>query len=329
MEKLKSSPRDVFMHIFAIVLLYISAGSFLTIAFQSINILFPDAVNQFRFSGAPDQIRWAISAIIVIFPVFLWASRFLRRDIANNPEKADLRIRKWLLYFTIFAAAGFIIGDIVSLVYNFLQGELTIRFLLKVFFVLLVAAAVFWYYLSDLRRKAGEFAQKERIFLWAVIVIVIISVVVGFLFAGSPFKQRLIRFDDQRVGDLQVLQGQILNYWMQKDRLPASLDDLRDSISGFVPPRDPQTAAPYTYRTTGDLSFELCANFNLPSEESPGYKSRFAVPYPAGPYYDPGVSAPESWDHPAGSHCFTRTIDPEIYGKGENIPLQKRPPVID
>ena len=318
MEKnhIKSSPRDVFMHIFMIVLLYMSAASFLTIAFQSINILFPDAVNQFRFSGAPDQIRWAISAIVVIFPVFLWASRFLRRDIANNPEKADLRIRKWLLYFTIFAAAGFIIGDIVSLVYNFLQGELTLRFILKVLFVLLVAAAVFWYYLSDLRRKAGEFAQKEKIFLWAVIVIVIISVIVGFLFAGSPFKQRLIRFDDQRVGDLQILQGQILNYWMQKDRLPASLDDLRDSISGFVPPRDPQTTAPYTYRTTGDLSFELCANFNLSSEETLHAKGRYPISYPAypaGPYYDPGVSAPESWDHPAGEHCFTRTIDPELY----------------
>ena len=210
--KLKSSPRDVFMHIFMIVLLYMSAASFLTIAFQTVNLLFPDALNEFRFSGAPDRIRWAIASIIVIFPVFLWASRFLHRDIAKNPEKADLRIRKWLLYFTIFAAAGFIIGDIVTLIYNFLQGELTVRFALKIFFVLLVAASVFGYYLRDLKRQAGEFSKNTKIFLWAVIAVVIASVVVGFIFAGSPFKQRLIRFDDQRVSDLQILQGQIVNF---------------------------------------------------------------------------------------------------------------------
>ena len=323
-SKVKSSPRDVFMHIFMIVLLYMSAASFLTIAFQSVNILFPDQINEFRFSGAPDRIRWAVSAIIVVFPVFLWASRFLYRDISKNPEKGELRIRKWLLYFTIFAAAGFVIGDIVSLIYNFLQGELTVRFALKIFFVLLVAVSVFGYYLHDLKKRAGEFSKNTKIFIWGVIALAIASVIVGFIFAGSPFKQRLLKFDNQRISDLQTLQNQIVNYWIQKKRLPVSLDDLRDSISGFVPPHDPQTSAAYTYRTTSALGFELCADFKLSSKDNYYYRERFSIAPRAVSYIDspagPLPAEVDTWDHPAGNHCFIRTIDPELYGKDQISP---------
>lgn len=312
--KIKSSPKDVFMHLFAIILLYVSAGSFLTVVFQLINYKFPDQLNNFFGSG---PIRWAIASLVVIFPIFLWASRFLESDIARNPEKGDLRIRKWLLYFTLFAAAGFIIGDLVTLIFNFLEGELTVRFLLKILAVLLVAACVFGYYLYSLRKKPGEFSKRAKIFVWAVIAVVAVAVIGGFISAGSPFKQRLLRFDGQRLADLQTLQSQIVNYWTQKNRLPAALDDLRDSISGFIPPVDPETGAPYTFRTTGNLSFELCARFNLSSKDNTLYKERYAYPVPVGPYGEPTL---DNWDHGVGEHCFLRTIDPELYGKDVNVP---------
>ena len=315
--RIKSSPKDVFMHLFAIILLYISAGSFLTLVFQLINYKFPDQLNHY-FGGGP--IRWAIASLVVIFPVFLWASRFLERDLARNPDKGDLRIRKWLLYFTLFAAAGFIIGDLVTLIFNFLEGELTVRFLLKVLAVLVLAAGVFGYYLYSLRKKSGEFSERAKIFVWVVIAIVVLAVILGFISAGSPFKQRLIKFDQQRINDLQILQNQIVNFWIQKNKLPKELDELRDSISGFVPPVDPETGAPYSFRATGDLSFELCAKFNLDSKKDTYYKGEYAYPaVPAGPYGEPML---DNWDHGVGEHCFTRTIDPELYGK-DQIPPRK------
>ena len=60
-------------------------------------------------------------------------------------------MRRWLTYVTLFGAACTLIGDVMSLVYSALGGELTTRFVLKVVIVGAIAGTIFWYYLSDLR----------------------------------------------------------------------------------------------------------------------------------------------------------------------------------
>jgi len=304
---IKSSPKDVFMHLLNMIVLYASATSILVLLFQYINIYFPDILNPYFDPGSP--MRGAIASLIIIFPVFILTSKFIQKDIEKFPQKSELKIRKWLLYFTLFIAAIIIIGDLVSLIYNFLQGELTIRFFLKIISVLAVAASIFGYYLYELRRKPGVISSKIKIFTRLVIAIVAVIVIVGFFIAGSPFKQRLIRFDRERVNDLQMIQGQIVNFWINKEKLPASLNDLKDNISGFVAPVDPETGNPYEYRVKGNLTFELCANFNFTSKEG-----AVNISAPAYPRY--GIE--ENWNHSAGRVCFERTIDPDIY-KPKNV----------
>jgi hypothetical protein len=238
--------------------------------------------------------------------VFAWTSARLRKEISAEPEKSELKIRKWLLYFTVFAAGMLIIGDLVSLIYNFLQGEITLRFILKIASILVVAGAVFWHYLRELKRKPGKLSAKEKIFAWSVYIAVLAIVVAGFFVAGSPFKQRLVRFDEKKIGNLQEIQGQLVNYWTQKEALPEKLEGLTDSISGFSAPKDPQTGEGYAYKKTGKLSFELCANFNLPREYGEnGLNSRAVKPMTA--------YGTENWSHEAGDFCFEREIDPELY----------------
>ncbi len=303
----KSSPRDVFLHLLTVVALYFCAFNFVTLVFKLVETAFPDPLNQYYDFGS--AVRWSIAALVIIFPVYLWVSRFLYRDTAANPEKAELKIRKWLLYFTLFVAAVLIIGDLVALIFNFLEGELTVRFLLKILTILAVAVSVFGFYFYELKRKPAAFSPRAKLFVWVVIAMVIVMVIAGFFIAGSPFKQRQIRFDRERVSHLQGIQWQIVNFWQQKERLPAALDELRDPISGYNPPVDPETGAPYEYRSGGELSFELCAVFNLAGEEN------FDGLRPAEPAFDPlgKPIAQGTWAHGAGRECFARAIDPEIY----------------
>ena len=93
---------------------------------------------------------------------------------------------------------------------------------------------------------------------------------------------------------------------MQKNKLPSNLSDLKNDISGFIPPIDPETELPYIYKTVKPLNFELCADFNFPSEENLGRTK--AVPYP---YYDGPYQ--QNWNHETGESCFSREIDPELY----------------
>ncbi len=296
MDNQKNTPRDVALHLAGALLLYVSVGSIFSLVFQYINILFPD-VSSYRNGGA---IQFALASLIVVFPVYVWVMRTLYQDRKKNPEKGELPMRKWLAYLTLFLAAALIIGDFVTLIFKFLDGELSVRFLLKVVALLIVSGGVFGYYMYDIRRTAREYSRNAKLFVWCTIVAVAAVIVAGFILGGSPIERRKIRLDTQRVGNLQTIQYQIVNYWNQKDELPDALEDLRDDISGFVRPTDPETSASYEYRRLDDLSFELCAEFSQASNNE-------LLRGPA-PYGYPN----ENWNHEAGRVCFSRTIDPEL-----------------
>lgn len=301
----KMTPKDFFTHLLGFVALYVSVVSFLVLIFQYINVWFPDPLN-FYYTGVLDAIRVSSSALLVVFVVFMLINWFLEKDFAKNPAKRDLKFRKWLIYFTLFASAVTIIVDLIRLVYNFYSGDLTAEFFLKVAAVLIVAAGVLGYYLWDLKRDSAKKYKMPKVVAWISAAVVLGSIIAGFFIVGSPAVQRARRFDDQRVGDLQTIQSQIINYWQQKEKLPAKLADLTDSISGFIAPVDPSTKIDYEYNINSPLAFELCAVFDTVSlANGKDVNQPRAVVY--------GDPYSQNWSHNAGRVCFSRTIDPELY----------------
>jgi len=302
----KTSPKDVFLHLLAIITLYVSAGSLVALLFQYIDVLLPDPLEFSRYAldSAYSVIRFSISSLAVIFPLYLWASWLLNRSYKIEPKKRELRIRKWLLYFTLFAAALIIAGDLVTLINRFLEGELTWRFVLKVLAVLFTASSIFGYYFLDLKNR---YLKERKYFVYAVIILVAAAAIAGFFIVGSPQKERLRKFDERRISDLQFLQSEIINYWIKKEKLPENLVLLKDDIRGVQIPKDPESGTDYGYEILSLESFKLCANFVLPSFGVGDSK----IPQPA---YPGGVYYGESnWDHEAGPACFERKIDKEIY----------------
>ena len=155
----KTSPKDVFLHLLAMATLYASAISFILLIFEYINVLIPDALSvggYYSPDSSYNSIRMYIASLIVVFPVFILVNRFLNKNYGKFPEKRNLRVRKWLIYFTLFVAAIIIIGDLVTLIYNLLGGELTTRFLLKIITVFFVAGSIFGYYFADIKKHKTE-----------------------------------------------------------------------------------------------------------------------------------------------------------------------------
>lgn len=148
-----TSPKDVFLHLFSIIALYISAGSFIVLIFQYIGIAFPDSLDYYGMQTAYGAIRWAIATLIIVFPAYVGSIWLLHRGYMENSATRALRTRKWLIYFTLFAAAAIIAGDLVALIYNFLNGDLTVRFMLKAATVFLVSGSVFGYYIGEIKKS--------------------------------------------------------------------------------------------------------------------------------------------------------------------------------
>ena len=147
------SARDAFMYLVMFGMLYVSAFQLGNLLFQFINMGFPDPLDpmsgQQGFIGR--QIRGATSALLVAFPVFLFVASRIARRTARDPAQRMSAVRKWLTYLTLFVAACVIIGDLITLVNSVLSGELTVRFVLKVLTVGVIAGSVFGYYLWSMR----------------------------------------------------------------------------------------------------------------------------------------------------------------------------------
>lgn len=309
----KNLPRDVFLYLLSVITLIASAISFGVLVFQYINIYFPDIINDYYSSASMyfAPIRQALATLIVIFPVYFFVSRFLTKDIDENPEKRELKTRKWLLYFTVFVAALVIIGDLVTLINTYLNGDLTSQFILKILTILFIAGSVFSYYFSELRElrtKGKNGLDWINIYKWVVVAVVLLAIGFGFYIAGSPQNQRTVRFDETRVGDLSSLQGQIINYWQKKNTLPQNLDQVANDILGIVIPKDPKTGSSYEYRTLGNLKFELCAIFETSSSVQ-----NTDVPQAVPRIYLYLGGKTQIWQHNAERTCFERTIDPALF----------------
>ena len=150
------SAREAFLYLVLFATLYLTAYHLGSLLFDLINRAFPDpAMTDF---GRPvgRSMRWSIASVIIAFPVFVYVARYLGRELARNPVKRLSAVRRWLTYLTLFLAATVLIGDMITLVYNVLGGELGIRFVLKVLVVAVIAGTIFGYYLWDMRREERE-----------------------------------------------------------------------------------------------------------------------------------------------------------------------------
>ncbi|MBP6883874.1 MAG: hypothetical protein KBC06_01430 [Candidatus Pacebacteria bacterium] len=319
-----------FLSLGVLVSLITSVVSFLNLVFNTLNKRFPDVLNsnyQYGYSTYDyESIRSALATLVIFFPVFLIVSYFWNKFTKGMMGNFDQLVKKWMIYIILFLASIVLIVDLVTLVKYFLSGEITTRFILKVLVTLVVALYVGVYYVCQLMAKEKIFGFSVG--LWSAIkssIIVVLMIWFSFSVMGSPAKQRMLRLDDRRLGDIQGIQNQVIGFWQQKEKLPTELAELSDPTNGFSLPVPPEfeKGEQYEYKVIDAkaLKFELCATFALPIPQGwREYSSGGMVPMPYYSEKDVAMSARppygginESWDHQAGRTCFERTIDKDIY----------------
>ncbi len=320
-HKLSVTPKDFFLWVAATVALYVSTISLLALWFEFIDRMWAQSDPYGYVDPYSAGIRIAVASLIVIFPLYVYFMRLLHTDIRLHREKRELWVRKWVLGATLFIAGLTMVVELIVLINAFLGGEeLTTAFLLKVLSVFVVVGGAFMYYLYEAR---GTWERKEREskgIALGVALVVLASIIGAFFFMGSPSEQRARRYDAQRISDLQSIQWSITDYWQRKEALPATLDEMKDPLSGTLIPTDPEEDMGYVYEyiptgvtPSGVAVFELCATFaRADLEDSQG------VSKPRGDMYYMDVSS-EYWQHDAGRVCFKREIDPEKYPPYEKV----------
>ncbi|MEP6593394.1 MAG: hypothetical protein ABJC51_06870 [Acidobacteriota bacterium] len=122
----------------------------------------------------------------------------------------------------------------------------------------------------------------------ALTVMALAAIVGGLLLLGPPPEERARQFDQRRIDALETIESAVQAFRTQHERLPASLEELRQQPGRMIRPNDPRTGQPYEYRLLDAASYELCAQFDRQSSR-------------------PGTAAPDqAWAHDAGRQCFRR-----------------------
>lgn len=309
MDKTKTTPKDFFLHLGATIALYVGVIAIINLYFSVVNYYFPDVLAGYYYASS---MAWPISVLIVVIPILYVLEWLIKKDIRLTQEKSEVWIRRWRIYLTLFLAGIVMAGDIITLINTYLSGEISIRFVYKIIIVLVILAIVFVYYILE---KIEKSVKLKSAIAYLGLIISLLAIVLGFLVVGSPYKQRILRFDNQRINDLQNIQYQIVNYWQTKGKLPLTLDEMKDPIYYSDIAKDPETSIAYEYRTKNNLTFELCSNFGLKSEDNKGRGgySGGSITYP-NIYISLGSeNSNDVWNHNSGRVCFDRTIDPEKY----------------
>jgi hypothetical protein len=280
----KSSTVDVVINFFSFILLGIVATALGTLFFQVVNAYFPDPLDATNFYAAEQStstIHYAIAALLIGFPLYYFAMRLWFRKFREDEGRTESNLSKWLTYLVLLIAAVTIVGDLITVIFTLLQGEITVRFFLKALTILTIAGVIFGFYYLERRKiqyhsdiPQGAFQRFGQ----GVTALVVLGIVLGFFVGGSPTTERNRTFDRTRADHLSNLAGCVQAYAQNLGALPVALADLRQSseysyCSSYM--QDPETRALYEYRVVTPSriqgsarigEFELCATFALSTE---------------------------------------------------------------
>lgn len=297
---MENTAKNFALQLGALVSLYIVIGSLISLLFAVITIAFPDPA-QYAWEGtsASFGIRSAIAVLIVFFPTYAILTRIVN-TVRRKEQGVYLGLTKWLIYLSLLVGGGVLLGDLVFVLTNFLNGELTIRFILKALTVFIVVGTAVVYYFFDVR---GYWQTHEKHSLYygsAMALIVVASLFLGFAHTDSPAEVREQRIDEQQISDLQQIQYQVEMYVTLNNKLP---ETLKDAYGNLSLPQASAERMQYTYEMSDATHYKLCAQFEYPTP--PGMQPEV--------YYtevEKGITV-TSWLHEAGVWCFERAISTE------------------
>ncbi len=335
---MKSKALDLFLYLGIAISLIVSVTNLLQIIFAAVDRKFIDILSATKYvDSTQSDVRFAIASLVVMFPIYIVLSWYVSNNIKKYLFKQDITVRKIMIYCTLFAAVLTLIGTLVSTIYTYLGGEISIRFNLKALAVFVVALALFGYYYYTLKRDYAKATILPLLITVITSACVIAAVVWSVSIIGTPAQMRAKKIDSTRLTDISRIQQELFNRVQSSDKLPLVLTELNNAFQGYKVPADPLTQVPYGYKViqqpvvkmnyttnrkdlTSPAIFELCATFDTVREiDSRGQTvpikgEGFATDslYSAQNYYYEGDQS-SFWNHDIGETCFKRIISPDMY----------------
>ncbi|MDP3975352.1 MAG: DUF5671 domain-containing protein [bacterium] len=298
MSNQHSTAKYVFYYLLILISLGFASIGIGQIIWQVINSLFPETTYTYDTFFSQDVLRFGLSSVIIAGPLYWYMSYLTNKDLESGKLRPDSALRKWMTYLILLASSLVVLGFLIGLLNSFLAGELTVKFILKALAAIILAGAIFLYYLHDIRRVD---LKRDQLIIWfgrGAALLMISGVILGFFFIDSPAKARALREDQERLNRLQNISYQVEDFYRTEEKLPKSFDELKNRLT----PRDlvdPVSEESFEYKPLNAKNYQLCAVFAFSNREG----EMSAAPW--------GYPAP-NWFHDAGRYCFDHKVEEPV-----------------
>ncbi len=300
----QNTARNFALQLGSLMTLYVSLTAVIMIVFSVINVLYPDAASySWEYSSSQESMRAGIAMLIVFFPAFVILTRLVNK-IRRTETGTYLMLTKWVVYLSLLVGGAVLLGDLVTVIMAYLNGELTTRFLLKAATLAGVLSFALFYFLQDARGFWLAHEKESKLYGLGAVAIAVAAIVLGFMYGDSPTKVREMKLDAEQITNFQDMEWRVQDHYTLKKALPTTVAEL---YIGIEPPVAPEGRTAYEYKILDEDTYQLCANFayaSVPSEL--GGRAYTAADMLKNPY--------NTWDHGEGVTCFERTVykTPEI-----------------
>ena len=209
---MKTKALDVFIYLGIGISLVTSVTNILQVLFTAIDRKFVDLLSATSYiDPSGSDVRFAISTLVVMYPIYVGLSWYTSVDIKKFLYKQDLPVRKILIYCTLFVTILTLIGTLVSIIYTYLGGELSVRVAYKALAIFITALSLFSYYFYTLRRNYAEPTALPATVTVLASLVVIGAVVWSISIIGTPAQMRAKKIDNTRLSDISRIQQEVFN----------------------------------------------------------------------------------------------------------------------
>lgn len=294
----KQNAKFAFFYVLSLVTLVFTSLAVGMVIFQIINKKIIDLLSNAPGDFNQDILKFAISAIIIAAPIYFVMTWLINKNLLSGKLERGSGVRKWLTYFILLISAVVMISWLIGTINSFLNGELTLKFILKSLTSILISALIFSFYLYDIKRE--EVSKNNniiRVYFYGSIAIAAIALIAAFFFIDSPLVVRDQKFDQAVINKFSQIDYAINAYYGENKKLPADLNALANGGSTYyilaADIADPATGKAFDYNLKADNTYELCATFKTVNKDQANDKS---------------VYVDTRWLHDSGYQCLKQRV---------------------
>ena len=260
-----NAAKFAFFYVLSLVALVFMSFGVGTILFQFINKFIPDIINEYSGTYQADSLKFAISALLIASPIFYITMREIHKNLFSGAMEKNSEVRKWLTYFILLVTSIIMIGWFISVVNNFLGGELTLKVGLKAVVAILINVLIFSFYLYDIKREEtkGQNNKVIKIYFYSSLAIVVIVFVAALFNVESPTQTRNRKIDEHALNNMSMIQSAVEGYYQEFKVMPKDFTELKSKELYLTDDNFKNTATnkQIEYKVTGDKEYELCTDF--------------------------------------------------------------------